>query len=155
MLLVQTSPAASCGCGNSVSGDRCRATQSAPTCCLKKATKSCCVQEAKPNCCSWAKSSSCCSKSRDDHPMVGPTSCCDGRTCACGTLPAPARNPAVPIPQEHNGQERLELVTMSPTATIALVSTSPSAQRRGTDSSAQFAPATALDRCIVLSRFTC
>ena len=137
MLLVQTLPAASCDCSDSVSGDRCWGTQSTSTCCSR------------------VNSSSCCGKSRDDRSAVGPTSGCCGGTCGCGTVPAPARNPAAPAQPEDSRQERLELVTMSPTGTIALVSTLPSASRIGVGSAALFAPATALDRCIALSRFTC
>jgi|GEM_PF-4510385 len=153
MLLVQSLPAANCSCGDGSSPVGDKVAQAAASCCSKTATKSCCGGEAKSTCCSQAKRASCCNKDRQDRSVAGKTACRCGQTCSCGALPTPTQDPAAPVPHDDNRQDRLELATYSPQAVIAIVSTRPATT--GLGYSDQLSPATALDRCIMLSRFTC
>ncbi len=150
MLLVQSLPAASCGCGDSLSTVRHEVVQSSTTCCSKTATASCCAKKTKPTCCSKDKRSSCCSK---DRSAIGQTSCCCGSTCSCAAAPVKTQNPAVPVPQEDNRQQRQDVVTLSPLGVVTIVCSCSNTSRLG--HFRQVAPGTALDRCIELSRFTC
>lgn len=150
MLLVQSLPATSCGCGDSISTDHYQVAQSSTGCCSKSATTSCCAKKTKSTCCSKDKRSSCCSKDRSEN---GQTSCCCGDSCNCAAAPRSTQDPVVPAPQEDNRQERQELVTLSPLAVAPIVCFCPSAPRLG--HFRQTAPGTALDHCIELSRFTC
>jgi hypothetical protein len=150
MLLAQSPPAASCGCDDSISTVRREVVQSSTTCCSKTEAASCCAKRTKSTCCSKDKRSSCCGK---DHSVIGQTSCCCGNTCNCAAEPVPTQNPAVPVPQEDNRQQRQEVVTLSPLAGAAIVCSCSITPRLG--HFRQVSPGTALDRCIELSRFTC
>lgn len=150
MLLVQSLPAASCGCGDSISTVRNEVVQASTSCCSKTATASCCAKKTKSTCCSKDKRSSCCSKDRSAN---GQTACSCGATCSCGAAPVPTQNPAVPVPQEDNRQQRRDVVTLSPLPAAAIVRSCSIKPRLG--HFRQISPGTALDRCIELSRFTC
>jgi hypothetical protein len=149
MLLVQSLPATSCGCGDSGPTDRHLVAQSSTDCCSKSATTSCCAKKTKPTCCSKDKRSSCCGKDRSE---IGETSCCSSGSCTCAAAPVSTQDPAVPAPHEDNRQERQDLVTLSPLVVAVIVYSCPAAPRLGHFRHA--APGTALDRCIELSRFT-
>ena len=150
MLLVQSLPATSCGCRESISTDHHQVVLSSTGCCSKSATTSCCAKKTKTTCYSKDKRSSCCSKDRSE---IEQTSCCCGDSCNCEAAPRSTQDPAVPAPQEDNRQQLQELVTLSPFAVAVIVCSCRTAPRLG--HFRQTAPGTALDRCIELSRFTC
>lgn len=150
MLLVQSLPVVSCGCGNGDAVDGHKVAQTANSCCSSTKPVSCCTKNAKSTCCSRDTRSSCCNR---DHSAVRATSTCCGQNCTCTMSRATGQDPVIPVPQKDNRQERLELVTWSALASISLVSACPTTLRLRHPG--QFIRTTALDRCIELSRFTC
>lgn len=148
MLLVQSLPAASCGCGGA-------ATAGQPTlieCCSKSRAKSCCGSKPKSTCCSQQQATTCCSGDSPERSSVADGTCCCGTACRCSAAPTPSDTPIAPS-QEDNRQERQEVVTLSSPSTMAIVAVLPQASRVA--SIVQLGCSTALDRCIELSRFTC
>ena len=148
MLLVQSLPAASCGCAGAAT-----VGQAASLCCSKPVVKTCCVSKPKSTCCSEQHTKSCCSGSSTERSTVSDGKCCCGTACRCSAAQPPTDTPVGPSPQENNRQERHEVVTLSSPSAMAIVTAiHPSSQVAAIE---RLGCSTALDRCIELSRFTC
>jgi hypothetical protein len=149
MLLVQSLPAASCGCG----GEATICQVASNECCTKSGVKLCCVAKAKSTCCSRKQTKSCCSGTPPKRSSVPDSKCCCGTACRCSADPTPKDTPVAPGPREDNRQERHEVMTLSSASTMAMVTAiHPSTRNAAIE---RLGYSTALDRCIKLSRFTC
>lgn len=147
MLLVQSLPAASCGCGGAAAAGQVASIE----CCSKSIVKSCCVSKPKSTCCS--KKQTCCSGHSTERSSVADGTCCCGTACRCSAAPAPTDTPVAPSRQEDNRQDRHEVVALSSLSTMAIVTAIHPASRFA--AIVRLRCSTALDRCIELSRFTC
>ena len=149
MVLVQSLPAASCGCGGAVAVGQAASNK----CCSKSVDKSCSVAKPKSTCCSQQQTKWCCSGRSTERSSVSVGKCCCGTACRCSAAPAPTDTPVAPSRQEDNRQERHEVVTLSSPSAMAIVTAiHPSSRVAAIE---RLGCSTALDRCIELSRFTC
>lgn len=165
MLLGQSMPAASCGCSSDVNTtSRCCSSmdgQAERSCCssiTKQVTdvatqdsSSCCQANRRHD--STSTASSCCGRKTDSSQLATGKSCCCGANCRCGMSESSTPSVPTPAPVEDTSSDRVELVEAAPGVNLMVETHASSLLREWP--AGQLAPATALDRCIVLSRFTC
>ena len=153
---VQGLPPAACACTKVVSETCCASSQNSPGRCpcmgaeicrcgessrCHKPSPSCCSeQNAAPSCCH----SCCCS--RDSNGT-----CPCGSHCQCGKNDAP-KAPATPPTENNNSSERIVADATSAGSFADLYN--PDMTQRNLDFNAGAAALGALDRCVVLCRFT-
>ena len=159
---LQSSPAAACGCTNSdapacevggaltgsaessvgrcpcTGAEVCRCGESSP---CHESSRSCCSkQNAAPSCCQ----DSCCSKGSSG-------SCPCGANCQCGKSDAPEA-PRTPPTENNNSSERIVADILSVGLFAGIYSPDTTGQHFNISTDA--AALAALDRCVVLCRFT-
>lgn len=147
MLIPPSLPAVSCGC------DRAAPLRASPPieCCCQRPAHSCCSSPSPTTCCSQQPPASCRGETSHVSSVGGGTDCC-GTACRCSS-PSATDTPIAPGPQEDHRQELRETVTTSlPSTSVPMIGISHAAPVASCE---HLGRASALDRCVELSRFTC